>query len=79
MTVPFFVHISPKSVVAGAREPIALALVVVRVEEVLGLLAALGAGLAAEEVGVEGRDLGVEVAHAGGLKVPARLRVWLRF
>ena len=47
MTVPFFVLIPPKSGVAGAREPfsgivvllVALALVVVRVQEVFGLLA----------------------------------------
>ena len=50
MTVPFFVLISLKSGVAGARELVALVLVVVRVQDALGRARA---GLA-EEVLVEG-------------------------
>ena len=41
-----------------------VALLVLRVEKVVRLLAALRAGLAVEVVLVEGRDLGVEVRHA---------------
>ena len=60
----FSFRYAPKSGVAGAREPVALALVVVRVQELLGLLAALG-GRLAEVVLVEGLDqMTYRVSHA---------------
>ena len=66
MATPFFFSLRPLGDIneALALEVVDVELLVLRVQEVVSLLAALSAGLAVEVVLVKGRDLGVQVRHA---------------